>query len=53
MMLWLQNGSALLAQMIGDRGTPGAFFAMGWITLVLAQVLGSGIAAIVWGARVR
>jgi hypothetical protein len=53
MLLWLLDGGAFLARLIGDRGTPGAFFAMGWIGLVFAQLLGSAVAAIVWRARMR
>ncbi len=53
MLLWLLNGGAFLSQLIGDRGTPGAFFAMGWVGLVIAQLLGSLIAALVWRARMR
>ena len=53
MLLWLLNGGAFLAHLIGNRGTPGAFFAMGWVGLVLAQLLGTLIAAIVWRARMR
>ena len=53
MLLWLLNGGAVLAHLIGNRGTPGAFFAMGWVGLVLTQLLGSLIAAIVWRVRMR
>ncbi len=53
MLLWLLNGGAFLAQLAGDRGTPGAYFAMGWIGLVVAQLLGSLIASAVWRARMR
>jgi len=44
MLLWLVNGGAFLAQLLGARGTPGAYFALGWIGLVFAQILGSLVA---------
>ena len=44
MLFWLLNGGALLAQVLGRRGTPGAYFALGWIGLVVAQLLGSLVA---------
>ncbi len=53
MLLWLLNGGAFLTQLVGGRGTPGAYFAMGWIGLVIAQLLGSLIASAVWRARMR
>jgi hypothetical protein len=52
MLLWLLNGGAFLAQLVG-RHTPGTYFAMGWIGLVFAQLLGSLIASAVWRARMR
>ena len=53
MMLWLENGGAVLAQLVGRRGTPGVYFALGWVGLVLAQLLGSLIARAGWWARNR
>jgi hypothetical protein len=53
MLLWLLNGGSFLTHLVDDRGTPGAYFAMGWIGLVFAQLLGSLIAAAVWWARMR
>lgn len=53
MMLWLLNGGAFLAQLLGARGTPGAYFAMGWVGLVLAQLLGALVARAGWWARTR
>jgi hypothetical protein len=52
-LLWLLNGGAILTQLADGHGTPGAYFAMGWIGLVLAQLLGSLIAAALWWARKR
>lgn len=52
MMLWLLNGGAFLTH-LARHGTPGAFFAMGWVGLVIAQLVGSLIAALVWRARMR
>ena len=53
MMLWLLDGGGVLAQVAGARGTPGAYFAMGWAGLVLAQLLGSLIASAGWWATKR
>jgi hypothetical protein len=53
MLLWLLNGGAFLAQLLGARGTPGAYFALGWIGLVFAQMLGSLVARAGWWARKR
>ncbi|HTZ80499.1 MAG TPA: hypothetical protein VMC10_21500 [Stellaceae bacterium] len=53
MMLWLLNGGAFLTRFVDGRGTPGAYFALGWIGLVFAQLLGSLIASGVWRARMR
>jgi hypothetical protein len=53
MMLWLLNGGAFLARLVDGRGTPGAYFAMGWVVLVLAQLLGSLIARAGWWATKR
>jgi len=53
MLLWLVNGGAFLAQHLGARGTPGAFFALGWISLVFAQMLGSLVARVGWWAAKR
>jgi hypothetical protein len=53
MMLWLLNGGAFLAQWLGGRGTPGAYFALGWVGLVFAQILGALIARVGWWASKR
>jgi len=53
MLLWLVNGGAFLAQLLGARGTPGAYFALGWIGLVFAQMLGSLLARAGWWATKR
>jgi hypothetical protein len=53
MLLWLVNGGAFLAQLLGARGTPGAYFALGWIGLVFAQILGSLVARAGWWAMKR
>ena len=53
MMLWLLDGGAFLAQLVGRRGAPGAYFAMGWVGLVFAQMLGSLIARVGWWAAKR
>jgi hypothetical protein len=53
MLLWLVNGGAFLAQLLGARGTPGAYFALGWIGLVFAQMLGSLVARAGWWAMKR
>jgi len=52
MLLWLLNGGAFLTRLVA-RGTPGAYFAMGWFGLVFAQLLGSWIASAVWWATKR
>jgi hypothetical protein len=48
MLLWLENGGAFLAQYMGRRGTPGVYFALGWVGLVLAQLLASMVARAGW-----
>ena len=53
MLLWLVNGGAFLAQLMGRRGTPGVYFALGWVGLVLAQLLGSLLARAGWWAAKR
>ena len=53
MLLWLVNRGAFLAQLLGARGTPGAYFALGWIGLVFAQILGSLVARAGWWATKR
>jgi hypothetical protein len=53
MLLWLVNGGAFLAQLLGARGTPGAYLALGWIGLVFAQMLGSLVARAGWWAMKR
>lgn len=52
MMYWLVNGGAFLARLLGARGTPGAYFAIGWVWLVFAQLLGSLVArAGLWATK--
>jgi hypothetical protein len=53
MLLWLVNGGAFLAQLMGRRGTPGVYFALGWIGLVFAQLLSSMVARAGWWAAKR
>jgi hypothetical protein len=53
MLLWLVNGGALLAQHMGRRGTPGVYFALGWVGLVFAQLLCSLVARTWWWAAKR
>jgi len=53
MLLWLVNGGAFLAQLMGRRGTPGVYFALGWVGLVAAQLLGSLLARAGWWAAKR
>jgi hypothetical protein len=48
MMLWLLNGGAFLAHLMARRGTPGVYFALGWVGLVLAQLLCSSAARAGW-----
>jgi hypothetical protein len=52
MMLWLLNGGAFLAEHL-RRGTPGAYFALGWVGLVFAQLLCTLVARIGWWASKR
>lgn len=53
MLLWLVNRGAFLAQLMGGRGSPGAYFALGWFGLVVAQLLGSLLARAGWWAAKR
>jgi hypothetical protein len=53
MLLWLLNGGAFLSHLVAGRGTPGAYFAMGWVGLVLAQLLGALAARAGWWATKR
>lgn len=53
MLLWLLNGGAFLAQLLSRRGTPGVYFALGWVGLVFAQLLGTLIARVGWWASKR
>lgn len=53
MLLWLVNGGAFLAELMGRRGTPGVYFALGWVGLVFAQLLSSLIARVGWWAAKR
>jgi len=50
MLLWLVNGGAFLAELMGRRGTPGVYFALGWVGLVFAQLLSSVVARAGWWA---
>lgn len=52
MLLWLLNGGAFLTHLV-HRNAPGVYFALGWVGLVFAQLLGSLIASAVWWARKR
>jgi hypothetical protein len=53
MLFWLVDGGAFLSQLLGARGTPGAYFALGWIGLIFAQLLGSLVARAGWWAAKR
>ena len=53
MLYWLVNGGAFLAQHMGPRGTPGVYFALGWVGLVIAQLLCSLLARAGWWAAKR
>ena len=53
MLLWLVNGGAFLAELMGRRGTPGVYFALGWVGLVFAQLLCTLIARAGWWAAKR
>ena len=53
MLFWLLNGGAFLAQLLNGRGTPGAYFALGWVGLVFVQILGTLIARAGWWASKR
>ena len=53
MLLWLVNGGAFLAHLIVRRGTPGVYFALGWVGLVFAQLLCSLVARAGWWAAKR
>jgi hypothetical protein len=53
MLLWLVNGGAFLAELMGRRGTPGVFFALGWIGLVFMQLLSTLVARTGWWAAKR
>jgi hypothetical protein len=53
MLLWLVNGGAFLAQLMGRRGTPGVYFALGWVGLVFAQLLSSLVARAGWWVAKR
>ena len=53
MLFWLLNGGTFLAEHLGARGTPGAYFALGWIGLVFAQMLCSLVARAGWWAAKR
>jgi hypothetical protein len=54
MLLWLVDGGAVLARLLdARRATPGAYFALGWVGLVLAQLFGSLLARVGWWAAKR
>jgi len=53
MLLWLVNGGAFLAELMGRRGTPGVYFALGWVGLVFAQLLSTLVARAGWWAAKR
>ena len=53
MLLWLENGGAILSQLVGGRGTPGVYFALGWVGLVFAQLLATLVARAGWWAAKR
>ena len=53
MLLWLVNGGAFLAELMGNRGTPGAYFALGWVGLVFAQLLSTLVARAGWWVAKR
>jgi hypothetical protein len=53
MLLWLVNGGAFLAELFPHRGTPGVYFALGWVGLVMAQLLGTLVARAGWWAAKR
>jgi hypothetical protein len=53
MLLWLVNGGAFLAELMGSRGTPGVYFALGWVGLVFAQLLSTLVARAGWWAAKR
>ena len=53
MLLWLVNGGAFLARLMGSRGTPGVYFALGWVGLVFAQLLSTLVARAGWWAAKR
>ncbi|MFI4974320.1 MAG: hypothetical protein ACHP84_07280 [Caulobacterales bacterium] len=51
-VFWRLSGAAFLAQVFGRAATPGAFFAMGWVSLALLQTVGFLFVWIGWW-RVR
>ena len=53
MLLWLVSGGAFLAELMGRRGTPGAYFALGWIGLVFMQLLSTLVARTGWWTAKR
>jgi hypothetical protein len=53
MLLWLVNGGAFLTRFVGIRGTPGAYFALGWVGLVFAQLISTLVARAGWWAAKR
>ncbi len=53
MLLWLVNGGAFLAEHLRRPGTPGAYFALGWGGLVVAQLLSTLFVRVGWWAMKR
>lgn len=53
MLLWLENGGAFLAQLVGRRDSPGVYFALGWVGLVCAQLIFTLVARAGWWAAKR
>jgi len=52
MMLWLLNGGAFLTHLV-RRHTPGVYFALGWVGLVVAQLFCSLVARGGWWVSKR
>jgi hypothetical protein len=53
MMLWLLNGGTFLVHLAPRRGTPGVYFALGWVGLVIAQLLCALVARTWWWVSKR
>jgi hypothetical protein len=52
MLLWLVNGGEFLIRHL-HRGTPGVYFALGWVGLVVAQLLTTLATRVGWWAMNR